>query len=258
MRMAFRCTILATLAISISCHPNDGCAQNKRDPQPVPQPPVTIVDNSTRQTQTDAPTQKTPESHAGIEWVQWALVLIGAFSFFAVWKQARESSKATKAMRDSVLLQQKELQLTVNKERPYLTIEVVATAANEYQFLAKNAGKSPARIASVWHRPLTSKRGEKPQVPTQKESGESLISHLPRLLPPESLFVVASLDATARSPMRVPVTFMLFLYGRIRYFNTLEMEQREPYETEFLYWVPVHEGHPPLPYFDGPEYNRWT
>jgi hypothetical protein len=76
----------------------------------VPPPAVAIVGNSSRQTEADAPDKKSPETHTGIEWANWALVVVGLVTFFAVYKQAKESGKATKAMKDSLTLQEKALE----------------------------------------------------------------------------------------------------------------------------------------------------
>lgn len=42
-----------------------------------------------------------------IDWPNWALVLVGTVTAYAVWIQARETAGATKAMRDSLPLQEK-------------------------------------------------------------------------------------------------------------------------------------------------------
>jgi hypothetical protein len=53
-------------------------------------------------------------SFTGIEWANWALVVVGIFSFVAIFVQAKETAKATEAMRESVDLQQRQLGQWVN------------------------------------------------------------------------------------------------------------------------------------------------
>lgn len=93
------------LAILASGHPEKNYGKEQASSHKIPSQPVTMVDNSTHQAEANTPAQKPPESHAGIEWANWALVLVGALTFVAVWKQTRESTEATKAMRDSVRIQ---------------------------------------------------------------------------------------------------------------------------------------------------------
>ena len=104
--------MLAVICMAIAASGDPQKSGKNEHPKSENSPPssVTIVDNSSRQTQANPPEDKSPESHTGIEWANWALVLIGAITFGAVWKQTKESSKATNAMRDSVRLQEKAME----------------------------------------------------------------------------------------------------------------------------------------------------
>jgi hypothetical protein len=51
---------------------------------------------------------------APIEWSSWALVAIGALTLLAIWKQVRESVKATQSMCESVKLQETALRQWVD------------------------------------------------------------------------------------------------------------------------------------------------
>jgi hypothetical protein len=101
---------IAFLAIPASVSPQNSSRDRQDKGQAPPPPSVTIEDNSSRQTQADCPTQKSPESHAGVEWSNWALVFVGAITFIAVGIQANESRRATKAMRDSIRLQERAME----------------------------------------------------------------------------------------------------------------------------------------------------
>lgn len=100
--------VIATvsLAFLFANGPNKQAAKHEEGTSNIPAPPVTIVDNSVRQNDQNRSGREAPESHAGIEWSNWALVLIAGATGWAVWKQAKESANATKAMRESIELQE--------------------------------------------------------------------------------------------------------------------------------------------------------
>lgn len=113
--------MLKRLAIAAFCLaflfadcPDESRAQQKKQGQSVPTPTGTIVDNSERQNATNRPSEGAPWSHTGIEWSNWVIAGVGLLTCWAVWRQARESAKATKAMRDSIALQQGQLGQWVN------------------------------------------------------------------------------------------------------------------------------------------------
>jgi hypothetical protein len=98
------CVVAVALLFPIG--PHKACAQQKQEAQQNPTTAITVTSNGAPQTQADHPAQKAPETHAGIEWSNWVLVAVGLLTFLAVWMQVKESAKATKAMRDSIRLQE--------------------------------------------------------------------------------------------------------------------------------------------------------
>jgi hypothetical protein len=96
-------------ALSFAVGPNDHAAKHENNTSSTPETPVTIVDNSVRQYDQSSPDQKTPDTHTGIEWgnvADWALVIVGGLTGLAIWAQAREAKEATKAMQESMRLQE--------------------------------------------------------------------------------------------------------------------------------------------------------
>ncbi len=73
-----------------------------------PSPPLTTVDNSTRQAEANPSPKQSPDTHVAIDYANWALVFVALLTLVAIWKQARESAKATKAMLKSVEVQEAE------------------------------------------------------------------------------------------------------------------------------------------------------
>jgi hypothetical protein len=76
---------IATLILALlfaNC-PNKGSAKQKDKSKQTPAPSVTISNNSARQNEADRSGEKAPDPHAGIEWSNWALVLVGALGVVA-------------------------------------------------------------------------------------------------------------------------------------------------------------------------------
>jgi hypothetical protein len=189
---------------------------------------------------------------------EWWLCILGVPTLFFIGLQAKETRKAAEATRDSIRLQQAEMVVTINKERPYLVVTAESAEPNEFVLRAKNEGNTPARIASVWHCPIVTKRTESLKVPTEEKTRESLIPHLPMLLPPQATFTVLKWGVTEMKGVSLPPISSLHFYARIRYFNTLESEQADAYETRLLYWaIPVGDRLP-IPDPLHPEHNTWT
>jgi hypothetical protein len=96
-----------------------------------------------------------------INWSNWALVLIGAGTAYAVWIQAPETAGATKAMRDSLPFQEeaaeaasKNAQALINAERPWLFISPVGfklepSPYNRLDWRISNRGRTVANVIEV-------------------------------------------------------------------------------------------------------------
>jgi hypothetical protein len=84
-----------------SGHPQNDSGKQQPGSQSGPSPSVPIVESSTPQAKTNSTAQKPPEPHAGIEWSNWALVLVGAlgvaagiFTLKAIEEQGRIANAA--------------------------------------------------------------------------------------------------------------------------------------------------------------------
>lgn len=95
------------------------------------------------------------------EWANWALVLVGGVTAYAVWIQARETAAATKAMRDSLPIQDKaagaaleSARALMNAERPWLFISPVGfrllpSTENRFDWRVSNRGRTVANVVEV-------------------------------------------------------------------------------------------------------------
>jgi hypothetical protein len=192
----------------------------------------------------------------------WVVILT-----FAVigWQadETRKSAEATvesaKAMRDSIRLQEKAMELTVNAERPYLVISVESPSPNKFVFIAKNEGRTPARIKSIWSKPIPAVMGQPGPIPSDDETAESLISTPPQVLPTNGTCTVFYCDEHRLELMQASKFSSIYFYGRIVYFNTLETDPDKPYETKWLYClIPgTAKGSIPFPDPRHPECNTW-
>jgi hypothetical protein len=125
-------------------------------------------------------------------------------------------------------------------------------------FIAKNEGRTPARIKSIWSKPLAAARDGRPQVPPDEETAESLISTPARLLPPNGTFTFPHFNEDQLKLMHKTDFTSIYFYGRIIYFNTLGPNPDKPYETKWLYWMIPARGYIPFPDPRHPEHNTWT
>lgn len=86
----------------------------------------------------------------------WWLVIVGAWTGFAVWRQAKESTVATQVMRDSLAHQKNaadaallNAKAVIQSQRPWVTFFAMHySSTGTYSFRAGNMGKSPARVIS--------------------------------------------------------------------------------------------------------------
>jgi hypothetical protein len=98
---------------------------------------------------------------AKVEWANWSLVVVGGVTAYAVWVQARETTAATKAMRDSLPIQdkaagaaQQNAQALMNAERPWIFIypvgfRLLPSAENRFDWRISNSGRTVANIVEV-------------------------------------------------------------------------------------------------------------
>jgi hypothetical protein len=147
--------ILSCVAVASPGTPQDHSSTAKTESNTSPQRPVTFVDNSSHRAQAERPPEKPNKAEAPIEWANWALVAVGLLTFYAVWKQAKETTRATQAMRDSIPLQKKSAdaalanaQAVINAERAWVDITLHRMGMTTYEFRVTNVGKSPAFLTA--------------------------------------------------------------------------------------------------------------
>jgi hypothetical protein len=85
----------------------------KKEQSPVADAPktVTFINNESAATPAQGTQNKSPNWYVSPE---WPLVIVGIFTLLAIWYQARETARATKAMQKSVQLQEIELRQWVD------------------------------------------------------------------------------------------------------------------------------------------------
>lgn len=173
--------MLACFALVVLCFaqnspkkPEGSGHDSQAQPNVTSPSPVTVNCNQSAGTVAQHDEQKTPKGDAPIEWANWALVLIGGITAWAVWYQSRKTAEATQAMRDSLPLQKtaaeaadKNADALVNSERAWVMADlrfqtesgIVHTTnplgertAASVELQIRNCGPTPAWVFQQWIR----------------------------------------------------------------------------------------------------------
>jgi hypothetical protein len=149
-------------------------------------------------------------------------------------------------------------QSMIRAERAWIVVSVQSPSHGRFVYTAKNVGKTPARIISIWARPLKAERGKDLDVYSDEVTEEGLPITPPQLLPPTATCVVHDFNIKEVESNTSYLFDNLFTYGRIRYFDVLNEDPKVPYETRWLYWhVPI-EGAMPFPDPGYPQHNSYS
>jgi hypothetical protein len=194
--------------------------------------------------------------HKFVTWPERITAWLIMFTLGAIVWQAWWTRKAAEATRASVQAQERAVALTVNTERPYLVISAESPSPNRFVFAVKNEGRTPARIESIWCKPLMA--GPDGTFQTPSDEGP-LFGGTPRLLPQNGTHTFFVCDENKVKLMRGDTFTAIYFYGRISYSNVLEDGAGGPYETKWLYsQLPLEGRSIPTPDPRYPEHNTWT
>src|ERR1035437_5469958 len=243
---------------------NECRAKHKQNSKDGPSAPVTIVDNSTRQSEQNHPSQSTPESHAGIEWSNWVIAGIAFLTGLAIWIQARDTRLAAQATQESAETASRQLDSIVASERAWVVIEA-AREDSVVTFRAVNVGKTPAEVISIHGRVQPIGQGNTMSEINWEELDESLISTPPCFLPPTVSCAAFDIDLEklfgapedAHYSLKMGMHEFVF-YGKVRYYDILRSVQKEVHETKWRYRMLPYKAGPPIPDPRHPECNSHT
>ena len=153
-------------------------------------------------------------------------------------------------------------------ERSWIVVSVEVVESDQFRFWAKNEGKTPAKILSIWGRNFAVERGEQLSIPVDDESDESLLQYQPGLLPPGARRVVWSCERAEFQAMsgggegeqsRLAKGFSSgYIFGRVRYFDVLDVKATVAHETQFLYWLIPGVDSVPFPDPLHSQHNSYT
>jgi hypothetical protein len=182
--------------------------------------------------------------NGGLAIIGVAGVIIGICTLRKVERQISVAEADTRAM--------------IRAERAWIVVSA-EMRGDQFTFIAKNVGKTPARIKSVWVSPLlVTPRDKKLNVPSDEETAQSLLSTPPRLLPPTAEYVVHRYTWDDLNKVHKTDFADIRIYGRILYFDILNPDSVVPFETKWLYWqLPLENA---LPFQDPlhAEHNSYT
>jgi hypothetical protein len=188
-------------------------------------------------------------------------IVIAVFTLMSIDTQAKDIKTQAKEM-------QRQNKNMIRAERAWIVISVRETNPGEFVFVAKNEGKTPARIQSVWCANIWSPRGSTFKVPPDHQTDESQMQNPPFLLPPNGEKTVWRCTRQAVEAMSGggPGEQSLFsrgfgtasFYGRIRYLNVMDVNSITPHETRWLYLLIPQPGTVPIPDPFHNEHNSYT
>jgi hypothetical protein len=202
-----------------------------------------------------------------LERPEWWLVGVGIVTCVVIAWQSWETGKAAQAAKKAAEAALMNAQAVINAERAWIVVGVEFPKFDQFVFKATNVGRTPAKITSIWGANAVQRiRNDKVQLAPGYEKGESLLSTPPQLLPPTASCIAfaCTLDDLRGEYSSEEWTKRLedglstvWTYGRITYFDTLEVEIPVQRETKWFYWHVGPVGAPVLDPFR-PEYNSYT
>jgi hypothetical protein len=156
----------------------------------------------------------------------------------------------------------------VNSERAWVVVSVDSAVPGEFRFWATNEGKTPAKVDSIWSCNIPLERGEKLTIPPDEQTKESLLQSPPCLIPPNAKRIIWQCKAAdfqkasgggEGEKSRFSRGFVsAYIFGRIRYFDVLDIGATEAHETRWLYWLVPLKDAVPFPDPMHSEYNTYS
>src|SRR5579862_805789 len=152
--------------------------------------------------------------------VSWVIAAItAAYCVFAglQWWAIREQGENTKTAADAAKLNALAM---INAERPWITVEVKNSAEGYWYFMAKNIGRTPAKLISIHGEVIIKKHNESFPAEPIYGPARSLYLH-PRIFPPEFKRMIHDCYATEfPATMKEGIadgTLRMFLIGKVVY-----------------------------------------
>lgn len=261
--------IAAIVAVSLSGQPNQ-TANQKQKPAKQSQPTVLPEDSQNKQTsgQADQPKPDTnpPKWYAALERPDWWVVGLALITACVICWQSWEMRKSAKGAQKAAEATLLNTQVVINAERAWIVVDVESPVPGKFNFIAKNVGRTPAKVMSIWSSQIITQRGKTLCIPPDEQTKDSLLGMSPCLIPPTATQIVLRCDVAELDKQKAfgaGVTFSqgfagLRFYGRIVYFDILQTESAIPHETKWLYWhIPI-EGAIPFPDSGYPQHNTYT
>jgi hypothetical protein len=270
--MLKRLTLAAVSAIFAICvlsaQPNKA-ANGKQSTADQSQASIVLAQPQKQDQTTSNKAESTPDSpqwYTPLKQPDGMLVIVGIITCLVIGWQSWETRKSARGAQKAAEAALLNTQVVINAERAWIVVDVESPAPGKFNFIAKNVGRTPAKVRSIWSSPIITKRGKTLCIPPDEQTKDSLIGMSPCLIPPTDTYTVLRCDIAELdkgNAFGVGVTFSqgfadLRFYGRIVYFDILQPETAIPHETKWLYWhIPI-DGAMPFPDPDYPLQNTYT
>jgi len=238
--------------------------------------PFTVNCNQSAGTIAEHYGKETPKWYATVEWANWALVFVAGVTGWLIWIQAKETAKATKAMRDSLPLQKISADAAktsadafVSAERAWILVDTILPPKELYTrdhphelmvmvfyYKFKVWGRTPTQIVEsafrfqvVNARPTVDGKRTEPDLPDAPNYGPlgtiNTIPELGTVLPPGREFesrVLLESSVISLSDFQHLINRNKFLctYGILKYRDAFDRSAIR--ETRFCYVYQIETG----------------
>ena len=194
-------------------------------------------------------------------WINFALGIVGFAGIGTALCTLRKIERQIKVA-------EADTQAMIRAERAWVIVSVKEITSGEYVFVAKNEGKTPAKIQSVWCTNLWTPREVELSIPPDDQTSESQLQNPPFLLPPgaeRSIWRCKRTDVERMSGGGVGEQSRFArgfgaanFYGRIRYRNVLDADATILHETRWFYLLIPQPGTVPIADPFHPEHNSYS
>jgi hypothetical protein len=156
----------------------------------------------------------------------------------------------------------------ISAERAWVVVNIKEITPGVYVFIARNEGKTPAKVQSTYCANLWTPEGKELFIPPDEKTAEGQMQNPPFLLPPaaersiwqctRTQVEIFSQGGPGEQSFFARGFGMAHFYGRIRYHNVLETDPTILHETRWFYWLVPVKGSVPFPDPMHPEHNTYS
>jgi hypothetical protein len=143
------CAVLLCFAANSPVKPDRHSTQSNAASEAKREPPVVIFNNEKSSALQNENGDKAPKWYASVEWANWALVLVGLATAFAIWAQTVATREATDKVGETLDIQRAAMRQWIDVETGEIMAPVTGDNVVEFYFQAINNTSYPLTIRKV-------------------------------------------------------------------------------------------------------------